>query len=189
MIPGCQLRRDAYARDHRSFQRHHRRWLVWNSIVGWQSWHSSPHVFITDRPRTSLLASCATMLILGQLYTYFAMKEIFMGSMLLFIIGSTVSATAQSSPAFIVGRALSGMGSAGVFAGGSMSVSPLTRCHDKYPILKQTTPASRQIQPHSSTAQSIKRWPAAWNAYPPPLDPSSAAPLLNTGLGAVPSTS
>lgn len=48
------------------------------------------------------------------------MKEVFELSFIVFIIGSIVSATAPSSAAFIVGRAVSGLGSAGVFAGGSM---------------------------------------------------------------------
>lgn len=67
-----------------------------------------------------LLASCATMLMYGQLYSYFAMKDIFVGSMLIFVAGTAISATAQSSPVFIAGRAVSGLGSAGVYTGGSM---------------------------------------------------------------------
>lgn len=48
------------------------------------------------------------------------MKVAYMISFFVFIIGSVVAASAPSSTAFIVGRALSGLGSAGVFAGSSM---------------------------------------------------------------------
>jgi predicted MFS family arabinose efflux permease len=48
------------------------------------------------------------------------MKMAYMLSFLVFIIGSVVAATAPNSTAFIIGRAVSGLGSAGVFAGSSM---------------------------------------------------------------------
>ena len=70
--------------------------------------------------RNSLLASCATVLIFGQLYSFYSMKAVFEISFLIFVVGSVLSAAAPSSAAFIAGRALSGLGSAGVFAGGSM---------------------------------------------------------------------
>lgn len=48
------------------------------------------------------------------------MKLAYMVSFFIFVIGSIVAASAPNSTAFIVGRALSGLGSAGVFAGSSM---------------------------------------------------------------------
>jgi MFS family permease len=48
------------------------------------------------------------------------MKVAYMVSFFVFVIGSSVAASAATSAAFIVGRALSGLGSAGVFAGSSM---------------------------------------------------------------------
>jgi MFS family permease len=68
----------------------------------------------------SLLASCATVLIFGQLYSFYSMKVVFEISFIIFVVGSVLSAAAPSSSTFIAGRALSGLGSAGVFAGGSM---------------------------------------------------------------------
>ncbi|KAJ5619235.1 hypothetical protein N7510_003219 [Penicillium lagena] len=64
-----------------------------------------------------LLAQSATMLIYGQLYSFYSMKTLYMASMFVFVIGSVLSATAPTSPAFIVGRALSGLGAAGILAG------------------------------------------------------------------------
>lgn len=52
------------------------------------------------------------MLIYGQLYSYYSMKTLFMVS--LFVIGSVLSALAPTSTAFISGRAINRLGSAGI---------------------------------------------------------------------------
>jgi len=67
-----------------------------------------------------ILASASTVLVFGQLYTVFPMKAIFLSSFCIFAAGCAISAGAPSSAVFIVGRAVSGLGSAGVFSGGSM---------------------------------------------------------------------
>ncbi|KAJ5707954.1 hypothetical protein N7488_007755 [Penicillium malachiteum] len=54
------------------------------------------------------------------------MKTAYMASFFVFVIGSVVAASAPNSTAFIVGRALSGLGSAGVFAGSSIIVANTT---------------------------------------------------------------
>lgn len=68
----------------------------------------------------SLLAQSATMLVYGQLYTYYSMKTLYEASLFIFCIGSVLSATAPTSTAFILGRALSGLGAAGILAGMNM---------------------------------------------------------------------
>ncbi|KAH8811527.1 putative efflux pump antibiotic resistance protein [Xylogone sp. PMI_703] len=73
-----------------------------------------------------LLAGCSTVLTFGQLYTLYPMKYIFITSFLVFAVGSAISAAAPSSVAFIIGRAVSGLGSAGVFSGGSIIVANTT---------------------------------------------------------------
>ncbi|WPG99008.1 Hypothetical protein R9X50_00181000 [Acrodontium crateriforme] len=73
-----------------------------------------------------LLASCATILIYGQLYSYYSMKANYEIAFLIFVLGSVVTAAAPSSAIFIFGRALSGLGSAGVFAGSSIIVANST---------------------------------------------------------------
>jgi MFS family permease len=60
------------------------------------------------------------MLIYGQLYSFYSMKTLYMAALFVFAIGSVLSAAAPSSPAFIVGRALSGLGAAGMLAGMNM---------------------------------------------------------------------
>ncbi|KAJ5673614.1 hypothetical protein N7507_002741 [Penicillium longicatenatum] len=73
-----------------------------------------------------LLTFCSTVLIYGQIYSFYSMKVAYMVSFFVFVIGSSVAASAATSTAFIVGRALSGLGSAGVFAGSSIIVANTT---------------------------------------------------------------
>ncbi|KAH7125693.1 major facilitator superfamily domain-containing protein, partial [Dendryphion nanum] len=63
------------------------------------------------------LTSCAFILPYARLYTFFSTKFVFLSTILLFEIGSAVSGAARSSTMLIVGRAVSGVGSAGIFTG------------------------------------------------------------------------
>ena len=65
-----------------------------------------------------LLTNCSFQLLYGKLYTLFAVKPIFVAAMVIFEIGSLICAVAPNSPVFILGRAIAGFGSAGVFSGG-----------------------------------------------------------------------
>lgn len=73
----------------------------------------------------SQLTVCATQLTWGKVYLLFPVKRVFMGSVILFEVGSLISATAPTSNAFIAGRAVSGVGSAGM-TGGSLLI--ITQC-------------------------------------------------------------
>ena len=53
----------------------------------------------------------------GKIYTYFNTKYIFLAALFIFELGSTICATAPSSPVFVLGRALSGSGAAGILSG------------------------------------------------------------------------
>ncbi|KAK9317359.1 major facilitator superfamily domain-containing protein [Lipomyces starkeyi] len=64
-----------------------------------------------------LITSCATQLIFGRLYTLYSSKMIFLASIGLFEVGSVLCGAAPNSIAFIVGRAIAGMGSAGIQSG------------------------------------------------------------------------
>ncbi|KAF2464808.1 MFS general substrate transporter [Lindgomyces ingoldianus] len=64
-----------------------------------------------------LLTLMALQPLYGQIYTFFDTKNTFLASLIFFEIGSTVCATAPSSIVFIVGRALSGSGAAGILSG------------------------------------------------------------------------
>ena len=60
---------------------------------------------------------CAFQLFFGKLYVYFSIKAVFLASVTLFEIGSAICGAAPNSIAFIVGRAVKGIGAAGIFSG------------------------------------------------------------------------
>ncbi len=64
-----------------------------------------------------LLTQLSFQSIFGKLYTFFDIKWIYILSLLTFEIGSTICASAPTSPVLIVGRAISGTGSAGIYSG------------------------------------------------------------------------
>ncbi|KAM4055195.1 major facilitator superfamily protein [Hirsutella rhossiliensis] len=67
------------------------------------------------------LASAALQPLSGKFYTYFNTKWTFLGFLLLFLLGSLVCGLATSSTMFIVGRAIAGLGSAGL-QNGAMTI-------------------------------------------------------------------
>ncbi|KAF4458656.1 HC-toxin efflux carrier TOXA [Fusarium albosuccineum] len=75
--------------------------------VGDVGWYASAY-FMTN---------CAFQLLFGRLYTFFSVKIIFLIGILIFEVGSAVCGAAPSSVALIVGRAVAGLGSAGIYAG------------------------------------------------------------------------
>ena len=54
----------------------------------------------------------------GRIYTFFSVKWTYITALLLFELASIICAAATSSSMLIVGRALAGAGSAGLFGGG-----------------------------------------------------------------------
>lgn len=72
------------------------------------------------------LTNCAFQLLYGKLYTLYDVKPIFIGAMAIFEIGSLICGVAPSSPVFILGRAIAGLGGAGTFSGGTFP--PQTPC-------------------------------------------------------------
>jgi MFS transporter, DHA2 family, glioxin efflux transporter len=67
----------------------------------------------------------------GKVYKFFDMKWSFMGSMLIFEVGSLICGVAPSSNTLIVGRAIAGLGASGLSIGAtsiiSLSVEPAKR--------------------------------------------------------------
>lgn len=64
-----------------------------------------------------LLTMCTFQLLTGKFYKFYPAKPLFLASITLFELGSAVCGASPSSKAFIVGRAISGLGSAGMFSG------------------------------------------------------------------------
>lgn len=54
----------------------------------------------------------------GSIYRYFRAKEVYLISILIFEFGSVLCAAAPSSAVFIAGRAVAGVGAAGLYQGG-----------------------------------------------------------------------
>ena len=63
------------------------------------------------------MGSVATILLLGALYGAFEIKWLYLGSIILFEIGSAVCGSAPSMNALIVGRVIAGIGGAGMYIG------------------------------------------------------------------------
>lgn len=75
-----------------------------------------------------LLTNCAFQLLFGKLYTFFSIKGTFLASIVLFEIGSAICGAAPSSMSFIIGRAIAGLGAAGIMAGVVSPPSPFGVC-------------------------------------------------------------
>lgn len=64
-----------------------------------------------------MLTSCCFQLLIGRVYTFHSPKTVFISMVVLFEIGSAICGAAPNSTAFIFGRAIAGMGSAGITSG------------------------------------------------------------------------
>ena len=74
-----------------------------------------------------LLTQAAFQLLMGRLSTFYSPKWVFLASILIFEIGSTICGAAPNSTAFIIGRAVAGLGSAGIFSGAIVIIVVSTR--------------------------------------------------------------
>ncbi|CAM1503352.1 Fc.00g081280.m01.CDS01 [Cosmosporella sp. VM-42] len=63
------------------------------------------------------LSGCAMQLPLGRFYSFYSPKWVYLALLFIFIIGSAIGAGAANSATVIVGRAIQGVGCAGVFSG------------------------------------------------------------------------
>ncbi|KAI0409708.1 MFS general substrate transporter [Xylaria palmicola] len=63
------------------------------------------------------LTTAASQLLFGRVYKFYEIKRTFLITVLLFEIGSAICGAAPSSTVFIVGRAIAGLGGAGIFSG------------------------------------------------------------------------
>ncbi|KAF4453561.1 putative aflatoxin efflux pump AFLT [Fusarium austroafricanum] len=64
-----------------------------------------------------LLTNCAFLLVFGKLYTILDIKTTFITAVVLFEIGSAICGAAPNSIAFIIGRAIAGLGAGGTQSG------------------------------------------------------------------------
>ncbi|KAG6007650.1 hypothetical protein E4U21_005731 [Claviceps maximensis] len=69
-----------------------------------------------------LLTCCAFQLLFGKLYSMYSPRVVLLVSIVMFLAASALCGAAPSSASFIVGRAISGVGSAGIFAGNIVAI-------------------------------------------------------------------
>jgi MFS family permease len=67
-----------------------------------------------------LVTSSAFQLFYGRVYSFYSIKWVYLSAIGIFEIGSIVCGAAPNSPAFIIGRAISGLGSAGITGGSTL---------------------------------------------------------------------
>lgn len=70
-----------------------------------------------------LLTTCCFQLMFGKMFAEFPVTYVFLAALGLFELGSVVCAAAPNSLALIVGRAIAGVGCAGVLAGALVIVA------------------------------------------------------------------
>lgn len=83
-----------------------------NSIEG-IGWYGSSY----------MLAAACLFPISGRIYQLYSTKSVFLINLIIFEAGSALCGAAPSSVAFIIGRAIAGLGSAGIFTGSMMKLS------------------------------------------------------------------
>jgi MFS family permease len=62
-------------------------------------------------------------LIFGKFYTYYSIKWVYLAALFIFELGSLICAVAPNSTALIIGRAIAGVGSAGIFSGAILIIA------------------------------------------------------------------
>lgn len=78
-----------------------------------------------------MLTTAAFQLVFGRLYRFYDLKWTLLYSIIVFEIGSVICASAPSSPVFIFGRSVAGMGSAGIMTGGMLVLIPMVPLHKR----------------------------------------------------------
>ncbi|KAJ3481007.1 hypothetical protein NLG97_g7926 [Lecanicillium saksenae] len=78
-----------------------------------------------------MLTTAAFQLLFGRIYSFYDLKWTFLVSIVVFEIGSAICGAAPSSTVFIVGRAIAGLGSAGIMTGSMMTIIPLVPLHKR----------------------------------------------------------
>lgn len=71
------------------------------------------------------LTTAAVTLIYGKLYTFYSIKWVYMLALFFFELGSFVSGITPNSEGLIVGRAIAGLGAAGIVSGSIIIVGTI----------------------------------------------------------------
>jgi MFS family permease len=77
------------------------------------------------------LTSASVQLLFGKIYKLYPTKAIVLASTIVFEVGSAICGAAPTSTALIIGRAVAGLGSAGIFAGGLVVMRDIVPLHKR----------------------------------------------------------
>ncbi|KAK7456847.1 hypothetical protein CaCOL14_010748 [Colletotrichum acutatum] len=80
------------------------------------SWYASAY----------LITSSATQLLWGRVFTFYSTKVVYLIAIFFFELGSLLCGVAPNSVAFIIGRAIAGAGSAGIYSGSTILITTVT---------------------------------------------------------------
>ncbi|CAK7228026.1 hypothetical protein SCUCBS95973_006743 [Sporothrix curviconia] len=78
-----------------------------------------------------MLTTAASQLLFGRIYKFYSMKWTFLLCVVVFEIGSAICGAAPTSAIFIVGRAVAGVASAGIFSGCMLIMVPMIPLHKR----------------------------------------------------------
>lgn len=70
-----------------------------------------------------LLTTCSFQLFFGKLYTFLNLKWVFLSALFVFELGSLICGIAPTSTTLIIGRAIAGVGCAGLFSGAILIIA------------------------------------------------------------------
>ncbi|TQS32016.1 hypothetical protein Golomagni_07685, partial [Golovinomyces magnicellulatus] len=78
-----------------------------------------------------MLTTAAFQLLFGRIYRFYDLRWTFLICIVIFSVGSAICGAAPSSTVFIVGRAIAGVGAAGISTGSMMTIIPLVPLHKR----------------------------------------------------------
>lgn len=78
-----------------------------------------------------MLTTAAFQLVFGRIYRFYNLRWTFLWCIVLFEAGSVICGAAPTSAVFIFGRAVAGIGSAGIMTGTTMVVIPMVPLHKR----------------------------------------------------------
>ncbi|RCI08540.1 hypothetical protein L249_8927 [Ophiocordyceps polyrhachis-furcata BCC 54312] len=78
-----------------------------------------------------MLTTAAFQLLFGRIFKFYDLRVTFLWCIVVFEVGSAICGAAPTSPIFILGRAIAGLGSAGITTGTMMIIIPMVPLHKR----------------------------------------------------------